>query len=155
MQRIVALVSDFIAASVLEFPSQPQRINPPLSKIEINSSYDSALKVFSSWNFSACWNSDPSPGTRSWRRDHCDWSTYRPCSGNGWRLFLLQEPIQPRHAGRASARLLIQAIRLCLCAWEWLHAINAHHLRRIGTAGSMLFGLARLLSLAQCFRNLF
>ena len=47
---------------------------------------------------------------------------YWPRAGNGWWLLLWPVRIQPRHAGNAPARFILQAVRLCRRTRQWLYA---------------------------------
>ena len=51
-----------------------------------------------------------------------DGPAYRPRARHGRRLLLFAVGVQPRHAGYAPARLVVQADRLCGGARQWLHA---------------------------------
>ena len=59
-----------------------------------------------------------------------DGSADRPRAGDGRRLLLRPEPVQPRDPGAAPARLLVQAARLCGRARQRLYALD----RRDGRA---------------------
>ena len=49
----------------------------------------------------------------------------RPRAGDGRRLLLRPEPVQPRHPGDAPAGLVVQAVRLRRRARQRLHAVDA------------------------------
>ena len=53
----------------------------------------------------------PQDARRPRRRSRRDRPTHRRRQGDGRRLQLPREPVQPRDAGRAAARLLLQAVR--------------------------------------------
>ena len=72
----------------------------------------------------------PAPGPGNLRRHRGDGPADRPRARDGRRLLVRPEPVQPRHAGAAPARLLVQAVRLCGRARQWLHALD----RRDGCA---------------------
>ena len=63
-------------------------------------------------------------GAGSLRRHGGGGSLDRPRARHGRRLLLRPEPVQPRHAGAAPARLLVQAVRLCGRARQRLHAVD-------------------------------
>ena len=64
-------------------------------------------------------------GAGNLRRDGGDGPGDRPRAGDGRRLLLRPEPVQPRDPGDAAARLLVQADRLCDRARQRLHALDA------------------------------
>ena len=64
-------------------------------------------------------------GAGNLRRDGGDGPGDRPRAGDGRRLLLRPEPVQPRDAGDAAARLLVQAVRLRDRARQRLHAVDA------------------------------
>ena len=59
---------------------------------------------------------------RDQRRHRRDGSAHRPRARAVGRLLLRVQPVRPRHAGDAPARLVVQAVRLCRGARQWLHA---------------------------------
>ena len=69
------------------------------------------------------------PGAGNLRRHGGDGSAYRPRAGDGRRLLLRPEPVQPRHPGAAAARLVVQAAGLCRRDRQRLHALE-HRARR-------------------------
>ncbi len=83
----------------------------------------------------------PAPGARSLRRDGRDGPDDRARARDGRRLLLRPEPVQPRHAGAAPARLLVQAAGLRRRARQRLYAVDRrarraarsrHRLRHLG-----------------------
>ncbi len=60
----------------------------------------------------------------SLRRHGRDGSVDRPRAGDGRRLLVRPEPVQPRDAGASPARLVVQAVRLCGGARQRLHAVD-------------------------------
>ena len=69
----------------------------------------------------------PGPGRQ--RRAGRHRALHRPRSGDGRRLFLLAVEVQPRHPGRASARIGLQAVRLRHRPVERLYAGQLRHRR--------------------------
>ena len=67
--------------------------------------------------------------TGNLRRHGGHGSAHRPRAGDGRRLLLRPEPIQPRHPGAAAAWLVVQAARLCGRDRQRLHALD-HRARR-------------------------
>ena len=66
----------------------------------------------------------PDPGSVG--RLRRDGSLHRPRAGDGRRLLLRSVRIQPRDAGAAPARLVVQALRLCDGARQRLYAVLDH-----------------------------
>ena len=64
----------------------------------------------------------PAPGAGGQRRHRGDGPAYRPRAGHVGRLLLCLVAVRPRHAGAAPARFLLQALRLCHGAGQWLYA---------------------------------
>ena len=58
------------------------------------------------------------------RRDGRDGSMDRPRAGDGRRILVRPEPVQPRDAGLPAAGLLVQADRLFLRARQRIHAVD-------------------------------
>ena len=69
----------------------------------------------------------PAPGARGLRRDRGHGSADRARAGDGRRLLLRPEPVQPRHPGTASAGLVVQAAGLCRRARQRLYALDRRH----------------------------
>ena len=64
------------------------------------------------------------PGAGGFRRDGRDGPVDRPRAGDGRRLLVRSEPVQPRDPGDAPAGLVVQAVRLCRRARQRLHAVD-------------------------------
>ena len=69
----------------------------------------------------------PAPGAGGRGRHRRDGPAHRPRARHGRRLLLRRKPVQPRHPGRAPARLLLQAVRLFRRARQRLHAVLGDH----------------------------
>ena len=65
------------------------------------------------------------PDSGNFRRHRRDGPVDRPRAGDGRRLLVRPEPVQPRDPGAAPAGLLVQAVRLCRGARQRLHAVDA------------------------------
>ena len=85
------------------------------------------------WSMSSRWQGagpvPAAPGAGNLRRHGGDGPAYRPRAGDGRRLLLRPEPVQPRHPGAAAAGLVVQADRLCRRDRQRLHALD-HRARR-------------------------
>ncbi len=66
----------------------------------------------------------PAPAPGNFRRHGGDGPAYRPRARHGRGLLLRPEPVQPRDAGVAPARLVVQAAGLCRRDRQRLHAIH-------------------------------
>ena len=64
------------------------------------------------------------PGAGGVRRDGRDGPVDRPRAGDGRRLLVRSEPVQPRDPGDAPARIVVQAVRLRRRARQRLHAVD-------------------------------
>ena len=69
------------------------------------------------------WPVPAAPDSRNLRRHGGDGAADRAGAGNGWRLLLRPEPVQPRDTGAATARLLVQADRLFGGPRQRLHPV--------------------------------
>ena len=67
------------------------------------------------------------PGARDRRRAGRHGPAHRPRAGDGRRLLLRREPVQPRDPGEAPAGLVVQAVRLFGRARQRLHAVIGGH----------------------------
>ena len=98
----------------------------------------------------------PASGAGNLRRDRRDGPADRPRAGDGRRLLLRPEPVQPRHPGAASARLLVQAAGLCGGPRQRLHALHrragcaarSRHRQRHLVAGELFAQILRAFDLA-------
>ncbi len=77
----------------------------------------------------------PASGARSERRHRRDGSAYGPRAGDVGRLLLRLQPVRPRDAGQSPARFVVQAVCLCGCARQRLHA-GEQDPRRTGVAAA-------------------